>query len=88
MNDIDKHIAECERLATFAKAEVLDSEEMKRVESYLRALPALLRDLDRLARLGNKPHYGNSDGNKIAQQALAALSREAGLSERLPEIDK
>ena len=27
--------------------------------------------LDKLARLGNGPDYGNSDGNVIAQQALA-----------------
>ena len=26
--------------------------------------------LDRLARLGNEPHYGNSDGNMIARAAL------------------
>ena len=29
--------------------------------------------LDKLARLGNEPHYGNSDGNVIAQRALAAV---------------
>ena len=27
--------------------------------------------LDKLARLGNEPHYGNSVGNVIAKQALA-----------------
>ena len=27
--------------------------------------------LELLARLGNGDHYGNSDGNRIAQQALA-----------------
>ena len=32
--------------------------------------------LDRLARLGNEPHYGNSDGNVIAQKALAATEQE------------
>ena len=26
--------------------------------------------LEKLARLGNEPHYGNSDGNRIAQEAL------------------
>jgi len=31
--------------------------------------------LDRLARLGNEPHYGNSDGNVIAQKALAATEQ-------------
>lgn len=36
---------------------------LKRVADYEVAL-------DRLARLGNEPMLGNSDGNKIAQQAL------------------
>jgi hypothetical protein len=26
--------------------------------------------LEKLARLGNEPHYGNSDGNMIARKAL------------------
>ncbi len=26
--------------------------------------------MDKLARLGNEPHYGNSDGNTIARKAL------------------
>lgn len=28
------------------------------------------KTLEKLARLGNEPHLGNSDGNVIAQQAL------------------
>lgn len=32
--------------------------------------------LEKLARLGNEPHYGNSDGNVIAKQALANLRGE------------
>ena len=31
--------------------------------------------LERLARLGNGPHYGNSDGNMIARAELERLSR-------------
>jgi hypothetical protein len=31
--------------------------------------------LERLARLGNEPHYGNSDGNIIARAELERLSR-------------
>ena len=31
----------------------------------------LERALDKLARLGNEPHFGNSTGNTIARQALA-----------------
>ena len=26
--------------------------------------------LEKLARLGNEPHYGNSIGNRVAQEAL------------------
>ncbi len=37
--------------------------------------------LDKLARLGNEPHYGNSDGNCIAKNALAS----AGESDRMTE---
>lgn len=29
--------------------------------------------LEKLARLGNEPHYGNSVGNEIAKQALQAM---------------
>lgn len=31
--------------------------------------------LEKLAKLGNEPHYGNSVGNIIAQKALTALGR-------------
>ncbi|RLA39220.1 MAG: hypothetical protein DRR06_19460 [Gammaproteobacteria bacterium] len=31
---------------------------------------ALVEALEKLARLGNGDHYGNSDGNVIAQKAL------------------
>ena len=31
--------------------------------------------LEKLARLGNEPHLGNSDGNIIAQRALASLNK-------------
>jgi hypothetical protein len=37
-----------------------------------------LRDaLEKLAKLGNEPHYGNSDGNLIAQRALAAATEQS-----------
>ena len=29
--------------------------------------------LEKLSRLGNEPHLGNSDGNVIAQKALSSL---------------
>ena len=34
--------------------------------------------LDKLARLGNEPNFGNSIGNQIAQKALPALSEAEG----------
>lgn len=35
---------------------------------------AVMREaLEKLARLGNEPRYGNSDGNTIAQEALKKL---------------
>ena len=37
--------------------------------------------LEKLARLGNEPHLGNSDGNVIAQRALAAVSSQQGPSD-------
>jgi hypothetical protein len=32
--------------------------------------------LDKLARLGNEPDYGNSRGNEIAREALAAQEKD------------
>jgi len=37
----------------------------------------LLEALDKLARLGNGEHYGNSDGNMIARAAIAKAGGEA-----------
>ena len=34
--------------------------------------------LDKLARLGNEPYFGNSDGNVIAQQALKVEDKDNG----------
>ena len=33
----------------------------------------LIEALEKLARLGNEPHYGNSIGNEIAKKALSHL---------------
>ena len=45
------------------------------INNTIKALKAshreLVEALERLARLGNEPNYGNSDGNIIAQKALA-----------------
>jgi hypothetical protein len=34
--------------------------------------------LEKLSRLGNEPHLGNSDGNMIARDALAATEKPDG----------
>ena len=49
---------------------------------YTRPAPsaALVEALEKLARLGNEPHYGNSDGNMIARQALAQYEKDSRLS--------
>lgn len=47
---------------------VEDRKEIKRLETD-RAV--LLEAMQQLAKLGNGDHYGNSDGNKIAQLAIA-----------------
>ncbi len=44
---------------------------ISKVEKDLRNENKRYKDaLEKLSRLGNEPHLGNSDGNKIAQQAL------------------
>jgi len=46
-------------------------EWMKANEKQRVTIAALRLALDKLARLGNEPNYGNSIGNEIAQQALS-----------------
>jgi hypothetical protein len=50
------------RLASFLTGLAAENARMKEV-------------LERLARLGNEPHYGNSDGNTIARAELERISR-------------
>lgn len=54
----DAALAEVARLSLALAAETAKREAMERA-------------LDRLARLGNEPHYGNSKGNEIARATLA-----------------
>ena len=42
----------------------------------------LLAALEKLARLGNGDHYGNSEGNTIARAAIAKAEGEAMLKAR------
>ena len=50
---------------------VLTINTLGKMADELRAENEKLREaLERLARLGNEPHYGNSIGNDIARAAL------------------
>lgn len=46
---------------------------------------AMRTALEKLARLGNGDHYGNSNGNVIAQECLAALSPQAAVTQDAQE---
>lgn len=63
-----------------AEEAVIANLTAKLAESQARE--AKLREaLDRLARLGNWPHYGNSVGNDIAKEALALPQDDTALKE-------
>lgn len=53
----------------YAQNAWLNEHEAKWLLDYAEKLE---QALDKLARLGNEPHYGNSIGNRIAQDALQA----------------
>ena len=57
-----------------------NAEELEKERDALTHANARLREaLDKLARLGNEPHYGNSTGNVIAQHALADTEGQEGI---------
>ena len=66
-----QQLAEIERLTAeldlHVKGEALGWQEAKRFEARIEKLETTL---DKLARLGNEPHLGNSVGNMIARRAL------------------
>ena len=55
------------------------SKEIASLKSEVDRLTAQIAEmqeaLEKLARLGNEPHYGNSIGNQIAIEALAKLPK-------------
>ena len=58
-------------LGWFAKAIMAGyGEAIRRNEKSIQREARLEEALEKLARLGNEPNYGNSVGNVIAQQAL------------------
>lgn len=69
--------AEVERLREYHegyKEEVMDT-----IEELRRQQAVLVEALEKLARLGNGEHYGNSEGNCIAIAALASVKGNAEL---------
>ena len=72
--NLHKHVAWLSMLEAYAAhiAAPLEAENTAlkaRVEQLEKAL-------DKLARLGNEPHFGNSRGNEIARAALAGKSEK------------
>lgn len=47
------------------------------MQELLQQRDELLAALEKLARLGNEPHYGNSIGNQIARDALAKVGADS-----------
>jgi len=73
----DAEIAACEEAIANMEKQMTEErvwlEQTNKTNEALTNTNARLREaLDKLARLGNEPYYGNSTGNVIAQQALAA----------------
>jgi hypothetical protein len=74
LNDLTIKEAE----ALFAEPLLLDDGpvfcEDELIAVYRRHTAKLVAALEKLARLGNGEHYGNSDGNMIARAALLAAT--------------
>jgi hypothetical protein len=73
----DASVAEWkDRYTVLSKHCARETDDLRAAETALAAARAevewLREALERLARLGNGEHYGNSDGNMIARAALAA----------------
>lgn len=66
----DSHSDDYFRVDTAEGQLILD--QTKRAEDAESRIKALEDAMEILSRLGNEPHLGNSRGNVIAQQALAA----------------
>jgi hypothetical protein len=60
-----------ERLRESMPASDLCNEAADEIELITKQRDELLAALEKLARLGNEPHYGNSIGNQIARDALS-----------------
>lgn len=61
----------CDALADqIAELTKTNLEQAAQIEAYLTVL-------ERIAKLGNEPHYGNSLGNEIARKALSITPSQA-----------
>lgn len=70
LNTLDEELARKHNLLNDYK---LAKDKLQEENAKLTAQVAGLREaLEKLARLGNEPHYGNSTGNEIAKQALTS----------------
>jgi multidrug resistance efflux pump len=57
-------------VTSYADAQRALDDAQATVEALQQERDRLRAALEQLARLGNEPYYGNSDGNRIAQKAL------------------
>lgn len=48
----------------------------KQIEKLVIDRHTLMVALDKIARLGNEPYYGNSDGNMIARAAIQKVNHD------------
>jgi len=66
---------ECDRAIWYAfrwahPPEQLDGRKLRLFQTGHREEARMLDDLEALAKLGNEPRFGNSDGNTLAQRCL------------------
>ena len=68
-----KHIKVQLPAVPMGQGEELFPQSPETMKEYWQAMaaPDLLAALEKLARLGNGDHYGNSEGNMIARAAIA-----------------
>ena len=69
--------ADDETLAYIKKLEAENAELTKTNLAQAAQIEAYLTVLERIAKLGNEPHYGNSLGNEIARKALSITPSQA-----------